>query len=122
MVLPAPRSPDNVIRSPGSSVPAISAAKRRVASSSGNVTAKLAPRGAVKSIAVPLLGRRQVGGFGEGEGTCDGGALSQGRCDRHLAAVQFHKRPHQRKADAGPAIARAERMGFEPVKYLFQHV
>src|SRR5690242_10022216 len=110
------------MRSPGSSMPARSVTKRRVAASSGNVTVKLAPRGAVKSIAVPLLGRREVGGFGEGEGTCDGGALSQGRSDRHLAAVQFYKRPHQRKADAGTAIARTERMGFEPVEHLFQHV
>src|SRR3974377_2095519 len=89
VVFPAPRSPDSVTRSPGSSAPARSVAKRRVASSSGNVTVKLAPRGAVKSIAVPLLRRRQVGSFGEGEGTCDGGALSQGRSDRHLPAVQF---------------------------------
>src|SRR5215470_9844622 len=122
VVFPAPRSPDSVMRSPGSSAPARSVAKRRVASSSGNVAVKLAPRGAVKSIFFPLLRRRQIGGFGKGKGTCDGGALSQGRTDRHLAAVQFHKRPDQRKPDAGAAIARAERMGFEPVEHFFLHV
>src|SRR5215471_13494702 len=119
VVLPAPRSPESVMRSPGSRAAARSVAKRRVASSSGNVTVKLGPVGAVKSIAVPLLRRRQVGGFGKGEGTCDGGTLSQGRSDRDLAAVQFDKRPDQRKPDAGPAVARAERMGFEPVEHFF---
>src|ERR1051326_4778307 len=50
-VLPAPRSPDSVTRSPGSSAQPISAAKRAVARSSGRVRVKLAPPVEVRSIA-----------------------------------------------------------------------
>src|SRR5262249_8685914 len=112
VVLPAPRSPDSVMRSPGSSALAISIAKRRVASSSGNVSEKLAPPGAVKSMWVSLLRRRQAGGFGEWENTCDGGALSHGGIDRHLAAVQFDKRADKRKPDSRTAMLGAERVSY----------
>src|SRR5436305_11351195 len=95
VVLPAPRSPDSVMRSPGSSAAAMSVAKRRVASSSGNVTIALAPSGAVRSMLRSLLRRRQADGFGEGKGTCDSGALSHRRIERHLAAVQFYERTDQ---------------------------
>ena len=38
------------------------------------------------------------------------------------AAMQLDERAHQRQADAGAAMMRAERMGLEPVEYLVQHV
>src|SRR5215467_8138338 len=122
VVLPAPRSPDSVMRSPGSSALAMSIAKRRVASSSGKVSEKLAPAGAVNSMWVSLLRRRQAGGFGEWENTRDRGALSHGGIDRYLAAVQFDKRADQGEPDSGAAMLRAEGMSFEPVEHLFQHI
>src|SRR5262249_31230769 len=91
VVLPAPRSPDSVMRSPGSSALAMSIARRRVASSSGNVSEKLAPPGAVNSMWVSLLRRRQAGGFGEGGKTCGGGALAHSRIDPYLAGLQIDK-------------------------------
>src|SRR5262249_51573881 len=108
VVLPAPRSPDSVMRSPGSSALAISIAKRRVASSSGNVSEKLAPPGAVKSMGVSLLRGGQAGGFGEWENTCDGGALSHSRIDRHLPPMQLDKRADKRKPNSGAAMLGAE--------------
>src|SRR5580704_2862764 len=95
VVFPAPRSPDSVTRSPGSSAAAISVMNRRVASSFGNVTAKLAPPGMVRSMGTPLLGRRQRGGFTQREGTCHGSALSDSRLDVDRPAMQFHERAHE---------------------------
>src|ERR1700730_8818877 len=53
VVLPAPRSPDSVTRSPGSSAAAMSMAKRTVACSFGNVTVKLVPPVALGNMAAP---------------------------------------------------------------------
>src|SRR6185437_14737459 len=63
------------------------------------------------------LGRRTPRGVLERKNAGDGCALSHGRFDRHCAAVQFHERAHQREAEAGAAMLRAKRIGFEPVEY-----
>src|SRR5271170_423111 len=81
VVLPAPRSPDSVTRSPVSSALAMSIAKRTIAGSFGNVTVKLAPLLVVRSIGRLRLGRRQRGGLSERERACHGGALPDNRGD-----------------------------------------
>src|SRR6202012_3100081 len=93
VVLPAPRSPDSVTRSPGSSAVAISAAKRSVASSFGNITLTLEPPAGVKSIKDALLfGGRQRDGFAKRKGTGHGRAPPHNRSDIDSAAMQFHER------------------------------
>ena len=56
VVLPAPRSPDSVTRSPGSSATATSAANRAVASSFGKVMVKLVPPVAVGNMTALVNG------------------------------------------------------------------
>src|SRR5580700_11250403 len=119
VVLPAPRSPDSVTRSPGSSAAATSAANRCVAPPSGSVSVKLAPPGPVRSMDVPLPRRAQPGGFGEWECTGDSGALSHRGSNGHRAAVEFHEGTNQRKADSGTAMLRSQRVRLEPVEDLF---
>src|SRR6202035_1350010 len=89
VVLPAPRSPDSVMRSPGSSAAAMSVMKRCIAVSFGNTIVKLAPPEVVGSIDLPcLLGRRQLGGLLERKRACDRGAAADLGIDTHRPAVQ----------------------------------
>src|SRR6478752_69686 len=64
------------------------------------------------------LGRRALGAMPEGKDADDGGAAADGGFQRYRAAVQLDKRAHQREAETGAAMARAERMSFEPIEYL----
>ena len=54
VVLPAPRSPESVTRSPGMSALAMSIMSRMVACSSGSTAEKLAAPGTVRGIAMAL--------------------------------------------------------------------
>src|SRR5215470_17957774 len=127
IVLPAPRSPDSVTRSPGSSELAMSTASRWVACSSGSTIEKLevtleVPDG-VSSIdmgeplpeagrpARAMLRRRPLGLPVEREDAGHGGAAPDRGFERHRAAVQLDEGAHQREAEAGAAVAGAERMG-----------
>src|SRR5262245_7810911 len=172
VVLPAPRSPESVTRSPRSSALAMSIASRCVARSSGNATEKLAVVGAVEAIMMPegacrlrfcfardlfrkpvptpdqVRGRlfrdhaldrrrgadahrdrpptrsrrRSLGGVFERENAGDRGPAADRRLERHRAAVQLHEGAHQGEAEAGAAVARAERMSFEPIEHLVLYV
>ncbi len=51
-----------------------------------------------------------------------GGAAADRGIDRHRPAVQLDERAHQREAQAGAAVARAERVGLEPVEHLVADV
>src|SRR5262245_24336687 len=134
VVLPAPRSPERVTVSPGLSAPATSIISLRVASSSGSTTEKL-ERPVVSSMDIPaplaaLCGgrpnqgsrRRSLAGLSEREHAGDGGATPDRRVERHRAAVQLHKRAHQRQAEASAAMTRAEGVGLEPIEYLILHI
>ena len=46
------------------------------------------------------------------------GAAADRGIERHRAAVQLDERAHDRQAEAGAAVARAVRMGLEPVEHL----
>src|SRR5262245_21420852 len=127
VVLPAPRSPESVIRSPGASALAMSIISRSVACSSGSTTEKLAPPGLVSSIAMagrlPLARSRRgplarLPDLPQREDAGDGGAAADRRIERHRAAVQLHERTHQRQPKAGTAMAGAERVGLEPIEHL----
>src|SRR5262245_17666990 len=127
VVLPAPRSPESVTRSPRSSALAMSIASRCVARSSGSATEKLAVAGAVGAIMMrerpPTRSRcRSLGGVVERENAGDRGAAADRRFERHRAAVQLHKGADQGEAEARAAMARAERMGFEPIEHLVLYV
>src|SRR5262245_26995432 len=120
VVLPAPRSPESVTRSPGSRALAMSIASRWVACSSGSTTEKLEVPDVVGSSAMmaTISRRRALGPVVEREHAGDGGAATDRRFQRHRATVQLHERAHEREAEPGPAMARAERMGLKPVEDL----
>src|SRR5215471_11880073 len=120
VVLPAPRSPESVTKSPPSSELAMSIASRRVACSSGNATEKLDVAEAVSGMA--CLDRRSLGGMIEREDAGDRGAAADGGLERHRAAVQLHERAHQGEAEARAAVARAEGVSLEPIEHLTLHV
>src|SRR6516164_9550381 len=117
VVLPAPRSPESVTKSPASSELAMSIASRRVACSSGNATEKLDVAEAVSGMACldarsrgdrqQPSRRRSLGGMIEREDAGDRGAAADGGFERHRAAVQLHERAHQGEAEARAAVARA---------------
>src|SRR5215813_9041271 len=132
VVLPAPRSPESVRKSPASSELAMSIASRRVASSSGNATEKLDVAEAVSGMACldarspgdrqQASRRRSLGGMIEREDAGDRGAAADGGFERHRAAVQLHERAHQGEAEARAAVARAERVSLEPIEHLALHI
>src|SRR5215831_10746036 len=132
VVLPAPRSPESVTKSPPSSELAMSIASRRVACSSGNATEKLDVAEAVSGMACldarargdrqQPSRRRSLGGMIEWEDAGHRGAAADGGFERHRAAVQLHERAHQGEAEARTAVARAERMGLEPIEHLVLYV
>ena len=68
------------------------------------------------------LRRRPLARFAEREDAGDGGAAADGGIERHRSAVQLDEGAHQRQAEARAAMARAERMGLEPVEHLVLHV
>src|SRR5712692_6915747 len=124
VVLPAPRSPDSVTRSPGSSELAMSTASRWVACSSGSTIEKLEvtlemPDG-VSSIdmgqpfpeagrpAGAMSRRRPLGLPVEREDAGHGRAAADRGLQRHGTAVQLDEGAHQRKPEAGAAVAGAE--------------
>src|SRR5262249_34994711 len=132
VVLPAPRSPESVTKSPACSELAMSSASRRVACSSGSATEKLDVAEAASAMAgldlrLPGPGPRasrppSLGGMIEREDAGDRGAAADGGFERHRAAVQLHERAHQGEAEARTAVARAERMGLEPIEHLVLYV
>src|ERR1700681_2520264 len=95
VVLPAPRSPESVTTSPGSSALAMSIASRWVACSSGSATVRLdgadAVGGVVRGIAMPAMisRRRLFGAVLEREDAGHRGAAADRRFERHGAAVQL---------------------------------
>src|SRR2546427_8211688 len=132
VVLPAPRSPESVTKSPPWSELAMSIASRRVACSSGNATEKLDVAEAVSAMACldarsrghgqQASRRRSLGGVIEREDAGDRGAAADGGFERHRAAVQLHERAHQGAAEARAAVARAERVSLEPIEHLALHI
>src|SRR5439155_23112831 len=128
VVLPAPRSPERVTRSPGSTVLAMSIASRRVACSSGSATEKLDVSDLVSAMASLAARSREhchrgsrsalLRWLGQREYASDRGAPPDRRLERHRAAVQLHERAHQGKPQARPAVVRAERMRLEPSEHL----
>src|SRR6202023_3084254 len=123
VVLPAPRSPDRVTRSPGSSELAMSTASRWVACSSGKATEKLEVPNVVSNIAAtasiqPISSRRSLGAMIEGEYAGHGGAASEGGFQRDGTTMQLDERAHQRKTQSRTTMARAERISFEPIESL----
>src|SRR2546428_12393239 len=119
VVLPAPRSPESVTKSPPWSELAMSIASRRVACSSGNATEKLDVAEAVSAMACldarsrghgqQASRRRSLGGAIEREDAGDRGAAADGGFQRHRAAAQLHARAHPGEADAPAAAAPGER-------------
>src|SRR5262249_60467059 len=117
VVLPAPRSPERVTKSPAFSELAMSMAGRRVACSSGSATEKLDVAEAVRAMAcldVRLRGhgqrasrRRSLGALIEREDAGDRGAAADGGFERYRAAVQLHERAHHAKAQAPTPVPRA---------------
>src|SRR5262245_41194690 len=132
VVLPAPRSPESVTKSPAVSELAMSIASRRVACSSGSATEKLDVAEAVRAMAcldARACGdrqresrRRSLGALIEREDAGHRGAAADGGFERHRAAVQLHERTHQGEAEARAAVARAERMGLEPIEHLVLYI
>src|SRR5271166_2195948 len=128
VVLPAPRSPESVTRSPGSSEFAMSTASRWVACSSGSATEKLDVPSVVRSIATavppaePPSRRRLQRPVIEREDAGDGCTAAHCGFERHCSAVQLDEGTHQRKPQTGAAVPRAERMGLEPIEHLALHV
>src|SRR5262252_5941450 len=132
VVLPAPRSPESVTKSPACSELAMSIASRRVAYSSGSATEKLDVPEAVRAMACldarsrghgrQASCRRSRGGMIEREDAGDRGAAADGGFERHRTAVQLHERAHQGEAEARAAVARAERMGLEPIEHLVLYI
>src|SRR2546425_5701377 len=120
-VLPAPRSPESVTRSPGMSEFARSIASRRVACSSGSATEKLDVPEVVSSIAMESR-RRALRPLVDREYAGHGGAAADRRFQRHRAAVQLDEGAHQRQAEAGAAVPRAERVRLEPIEYPVLHI
>src|ERR1700737_3428882 len=127
-VLPAPRSPDSVTRSPGSSELAISMASRAVACSSGRITEKLDVPEVVRSIAMPAppIGtrsrRRSPCAMIERKHAGDGGAAAHGGFERDRSAMQLDEGAHQREPQSGATVPRTERMGLEPIEHLVLHI
>src|SRR5689334_15370606 len=100
VVLPAPRSPESVTTSPGSSALAMSIASRLVACSSGSTTMRFAvadAAGVVRGMAMPrMISRRGfLGAVLEREEAGHGGAAADRGFERHRAAVQLHEGAHQ---------------------------
>src|SRR5712691_11932793 len=110
VVLPAPRSPDSVTRSPGLSALATSTMSRWVKPSSGSTTEKLAPAGVVRSIAIACSWscRRSLARLAEREDAGHGGPAADRGIERHRAAVQLDEGAHEGEAEARAAMARAE--------------
>src|SRR5205809_6031841 len=104
-VLPAPRSPESVTRSPGSSEFAMSIASRWVACSSGSATEKLDVPAVVRSIAMAAPLAQAVAGSCrrslrlkiERKNARDSGAAAEGRFEPHRATMQLDEGAHQRK-------------------------
>src|SRR5258707_3662790 len=101
VVLPAPRSPESVTKSPGSSELAMSIASRRVACSSGNATEKLDVAEAVSAMAFldarspgdrQQASRRRSPGGGVERGDASGRrAAADGGIQRARGAVQLRE-------------------------------
>src|SRR5215471_10378518 len=124
VVLPAPRSPESVTVSPGCSELAMSTASRWVACSSGSATEKLELPGVVGSnaMAATISRRGALGPVVEREDAGHRGAAADRRFQAHRAAVQLDEGAHQRQPEPGTAVARAERVGLEPVEHLALHL
>src|SRR5260370_11826865 len=98
VVLPAPRSPESVTKSPAWSELAMSIASRRGACSSGSATEKLDVAEAVSAIACldarsrvhgQQASRRRSLGGGVERGDAGGpGAAADGGCEPHPAAAE----------------------------------
>src|SRR5437870_13628467 len=105
VVFPAPRSPDSVTRSPGSSEFAMSMARREVACSSGSATEKLDVPAVVRSIAIaasPADSRdscsRLLRAMIERKHAGDGCATAHGGFERHRPPMQLDTGAHQRES------------------------
>src|SRR6516165_5169269 len=125
VVFPAPRSPERVTRSPGSSELAMSIASRVVACSSGSATEKLDVPDVVRSTGTTMLQRsrrRLLRAVVEREDAGDGSPAPHRGFERHRPAMQLDERAHQRKTQAGAAVAGAERMGLEPIEHLILYI
>src|SRR5262249_8490501 len=132
VVLPAPRSPESVTKSPAWSELAMSIASRRGGGSAGRAPRKARGAGGGRGEACPRARprahgrqascRRSRGGMIEREDAGDRGAAADGGFERHRAAVQLHERAHQGQAEARAAVARAERMGLEPIEHLVLYI
>src|SRR5215470_5859170 len=118
VVLPAPRSPESAMKSPGSSMLATSTANRRVASSFASTTVD--PWGPQEYVCIVirhdlprLFGRvpRHLGH--EREGAYHGRSLSWNGIYPDGAAVELHEGAHDRQPKAGAAMMRAVGVGFE---------
>src|ERR1044072_1431368 len=132
-VLPTPRSPESVTRSPGLRTEATSDARRRVACSLGSAIEKL-EAGETASIfraslvahdlvrkPVPnfrdhalLFCRRLLRRPSEREDAGDGGSAAHGRIELHRTTMQLDEGTHDREPKAGAPMRRAERMTLEP--------
>src|SRR5262245_42189013 len=124
VVLPAPRSPESVTRSPPASALAMSIASRWVACSSGNATEKLDVVDVVcgSPMAAMISRRRALGPMVEREHAGNRGTAADRGFEPDRAAVQLHEGAHQRQPEPGAAVARAERMGLEPIEHLVLHI
>src|SRR6516225_780395 len=97
VVLPAPRSPESVTRSPGWSEFAISIASRWVACSSGSATEKLDVPAVVSSIAIYGSCRGALHAMTNGKDAGHRRAAAYRRFERHRAAMQLDEGAHQRQ-------------------------
>src|SRR5215471_5099593 len=124
VVLPAPRSPESVTVSPGCSELAMSTANRWVACSSGSATEKLELPGVVgsRAMAATISRRGAPGPVVEREAAGHRGTAADRRFEAYGTAVQLDEGANQRESEAGAAVARAERMGLEPVEHLALHL
>src|SRR5260221_6229780 len=68
------------------------------------------------------LGRRPLDMLFQRESADHGGALADGGPQGHRAAMQFDEGADDRQAKAGAAMARALRMGLEPVEHPALHL
>src|SRR3954463_4479924 len=131
VVLPAPRSPESVMTSPGSSAVAMSTISRMVACSSGRTAEKLVMPDRVSGIATALAlraamaiasRRGPLAGMAEREHAGDRGAAADGGVEGHRAAVQLDEGAHERKSEAGAAVMRAQGICLEPIEHPVLHV
>src|SRR5262245_58266469 len=96
VVLPAPRSPDSVTRSPGCRAAETSITSRRVACSFGSATVKLDPPDVVGSIPSSLSCRRALLFALDRECADHGRSATDRGVERHPTTMQLDEGTHER--------------------------